>query len=185
MVLKLTARIALLRAVNVAGHATIEMAKLRALLTALGFEEPRTLLQSGNLVFCGGSGDDAAVEQQLEREAAKRLGVSTDVFVRTADEWRQLIKRNPFEDEAEHEPRLLHVVLLKDAVKAPAVAALQASVKGPEQIAGHGRHIYVTYPNGSGRSKLTIAAIEKELGTRGTARNWNTVLKLDAFASPG
>ena len=180
----MTTRIALLRAVNVAGHAMIEMAELRAFLTALGFTEPRTLLQSGNLVFGGGAGEDAALEQRLEQEAAKRLGLSTVVFVRGAAEWRRLIADNPFHDEAVDDPGHLHVVLLKDAVKPPAVKALQSTVVGPERIAGHGRHLYVTYPDGIGRSKLTIAVIEKRLGTRATGRNWNTVRKLDALAMP-
>ena len=34
------------------------------------------------------------------------------------------------------------------------------------------------YPDGQGNSKLTNAVIERKLGTSGTARNWNTVLKL-------
>ena len=45
-----------------------------------------------------------------------------------------------------------------------------------------GKQAYFVYPDGMGRSKLTIAMIEKALGTRGTARNWNTVLKLGELA---
>ncbi len=45
------------------------------------------------------------------------------------------------------------------------------------------RHLYITYPDGAGRSKLTGTFIEKKLGTSGTARNWNTVLKLDVLAT--
>lgn len=41
-----------------------------------------------------------------------------------------------------------------------------------------GRHAYIVYPDGIGRSKLTTALIEKHLGTRVTGRNWNTVRKL-------
>jgi uncharacterized protein (DUF1697 family) len=41
---------------------------------------------------------------------------------------------------------------------------------------------YIVYPDGIGRSRLTNQLIEKMLGTRGTGRNWNTVLKLDALA---
>jgi uncharacterized protein (DUF1697 family) len=38
------------------------------------------------------------------------------------------------------------------------------------------------YPEGIGTSKLTGAVIEKSLGVRGTARNWNTVLKFTALS---
>jgi uncharacterized protein (DUF1697 family) len=45
-----------------------------------------------------------------------------------------------------------------------------------------GRQAYIVYPDGIGESKLTITVIEKKLGSRGTGRNWNTVLKLGALA---
>jgi uncharacterized protein (DUF1697 family) len=44
-----------------------------------------------------------------------------------------------------------------------------------------GRQGYFVYPDGVGNSRLTITLIEKKLGTRGTGRNWNTVLKLAAL----
>jgi len=43
---------------------------------------------------------------------------------------------------------------------------------------GKGRELYLYYPDGQGTSKLTNALIERKLGTSGTARNWNTTLKL-------
>ena len=63
-----------------------------------------------------------------------------------------------------------------------ALEALRAAIKGPEQVAIVGRNAYLVYPDGIGRSKLTITVIEKKLGVRGTARNWNTVLKLAEMA---
>jgi uncharacterized protein (DUF1697 family) len=62
------------------------------------------------------------------------------------------------------------------------VSALQGAIKGREQVRVKGRQAYITYPDGIGRSKLTMAVIEKALGTRGTGRNWNTVLKLGDLA---
>ena len=44
-----------------------------------------------------------------------------------------------------------------------------------------GREGYFVYPDGMGRSKLTPNLIEKHLGGAGTARNWNTVLKVLAL----
>jgi uncharacterized protein (DUF1697 family) len=70
---------------------------------------------------------------------------------------------------------------LKSPPKPAAVKALQAAIRGPEQIAVRGRELYATYPAGIGRSKLTVALIEQKLGVRGTGRNWNTVLKLAAL----
>jgi len=174
--------IALLRAVNLAGVNKVSMADLRELLVGLGFTDAQTLLQSGNVVFSGGSKTTTALEQTLERAAAKQLGLQTDFFVRTAKEWHAIIDANPFPREAKDDPGHLLAVIMKDDVDAAAVAALQKAIVGREVVRAKGRCAYIVYPDGIGRSKLTSAIIEKKLGTRGTARNWNTVLKLHGVA---
>jgi uncharacterized protein (DUF1697 family) len=177
-----TIHIGLLRAVNLAGLNKISMSDLRDLLVMLGLRDARTLLQSGNVVF---RADIAAakLEGLLQDAAAKRLGLATDFFVRTAKEWKGIVAANPFPDEARRDPGRLIVVVLKDAPEAEAVTALQSAIKGREVVRAKGRQAYITYPDGMGRSRLTTALIERKLGTRGTARNWNTVLKLAALAS--
>ncbi|HEY6234273.1 MAG TPA: DUF1697 domain-containing protein [Candidatus Elarobacter sp.] len=178
----MSVHVALIRGINVGGHAMVAMADVRAFFGALGFRDARTLLQSGNVVFAGAARTDAALEARLEKEATMRLGLRTSFLVRSAAEWADVVARNPFPNEAQHDPGHLHVMFLKSAPAAPAVEALQAAVTGPEVVRAGARHLYITYPDGSGRSKLTGALIEKKLGTTGTARNWNTVLKLAALA---
>jgi uncharacterized protein (DUF1697 family) len=170
--------IALLRGINVGGNRLIAMSELREFLEAAGCERPRTLLQSGNLVFGSQKRTGAAVEKWLEAEAAKRLHLTMEIFVRTPEEWREIIARNPFRDEAKRTPALVHVIALKHAPSKPAVAALQAAIVGREVIVAGSRHLYAMYPDGAGQSRLTAAVIDAKLGTRCTARNWNTVLKL-------
>ena len=93
-----------------------------------------------------------------------------------------MVADNPFPDEAERDPGHLVALCLKAAPKAAAVRALQAVIKGPEVVRAGSRHVYITYPAGIGRSRLTAAVIEKALGSPGTGRNWNTVLKLAVLA---
>jgi uncharacterized protein (DUF1697 family) len=178
-------QVALLRAVNLGPHGKIAMSDLRALMTDLGLQDGKTLLQSGNMVFRGGARGDAALERLLESETRKRFGLETDFFVRNAGEWDELVAANPFPDEARKDPSHLVTIFLKAPVEAAAVAALQAAIAGREIVRGQGkdvRHVYITYPDGIGNSKLTNTIIEKKLGARGTGRNWNTVLKLQALA---
>jgi uncharacterized protein (DUF1697 family) len=172
--------IALLRGVNLAGHKMVAMADLRAMLTDLGFAEPRSLLQSGNLVFQARAQASARLERVLEQEAQRRLDLETEFHVRTAAEWQTLIKRNPFPDAARKDPGHLLMMCFKDAPAPKDVKALQAAIKGREVVRAVGRQAYVIYPDGVGSSRLTTALIDKTLGLRGTARNWNTVLKLGA-----
>jgi uncharacterized protein (DUF1697 family) len=176
--------IALLRAVNVGGR-SLKMDELREILRRLGFIEPRTLLQSGNAVFGVAAGSRlqcAGVESQIEEALQKRLALQADVFVRSAGEWDEVIAANPFPERAEADPAHLVVMTLRDAPAAAAVKALQSSIKGRETLRARDRHLYIVYPDGQGTSKLTGNVIERALTTRGTARNWNTVMKLAALA---
>ena len=170
--------VALLRAVNLPGHNKVRMADLKALLVRLGFEDAQTLLASGNIVFTGGTKATSALEAMLEKAAAKELGVATDFFVRTAKEWQALIDANPFPREAKDDPSHLLAVITRDEVKPGNVSALQNAIVGREVVRAKGRCAYIVFPDGIGRSKLTAGIFEKKLGTYGTARNWNTVLKL-------
>jgi uncharacterized protein (DUF1697 family) len=178
----MTTQIALLRGINVGGNKKVAMADLREMLNALGFADPRSLLQSGNLVFRSDARKSADLERLLDAETEKRLGLKTEFFVRTAKEWKAVVESNPFPDEAERDPSHLVVMFLKDAPDARDVEALQAAITGREVVRAVGRQAYITYPDGIGDSRLTNAVIEKKLGTRGTGRNWNTVMKLDALA---
>lgn len=177
-----TTHIALLGGINVGGHKAVAMSDLRDLLTKLGFADVRSLLQSGNLVFRSDARPDTLLERLLETETEKRLGVRADVFIRNAKEWKEVVAHNPFRQEAERDPSHLIAMFLKTAVNVKDVKALQAAISGSEIIRGDGRQVYIVYPDGIGRSRVTNTFLEGKLGTRGTARNWNTVMKLAALA---
>ena len=173
--------IGFLRGINVGGHNMVAMSDLRALLGELGFADAQSLLQSGNLVFKSPRLTGAALERLLEKETAARLGVSADYIVRSAAELKKTIARNPFPKQAKSDPSHLLVMFLKSAPPAKNVAALQSAIKGTEVIRCDGKQLYIVYPAGIGTSKLTGALIERHLDARGTARNWNTILKTAAM----
>jgi uncharacterized protein (DUF1697 family) len=141
--------IALLRAVNLAGHNKVGMVDLRNLLTGLGFDDAQTLLQSGNVVFSGGRKAAPSLEQTLERAAATQLGLETEFFVRTAQEWQALIDANPFPSQAKDDPSHLVAVILKADVSAADVGALQQAIVGREVVRAKGRCAYIVIPMAS------------------------------------
>jgi uncharacterized protein (DUF1697 family) len=181
----MASHVALLRAVNLAAHNRVAMSDLRELLAALGMQDARSLLQSGNLVFRGNGLTPAKLEEALETAARQRLNLATEFFVRTAREWKTVIAGNPFSREARLDPQHLLVMFLKTAPERDAVTALQKVITGREIVRVEGRQAYIVYPDGVGRSRLTSALIEKKLATRSTGRNWNTVLKLGAMTTEG
>ena len=179
----MTPIIALLRAVNVGGTGKVAMPELCKLLTALRFTGVKSLLNSGNVVFGTNEPAGAALETKLEAAVAKKLGVPATFYVRTAREWDAIVANNPYPDAARNDPSHLVVMYFKSAVAAKDVAALQAAVTGRETVEANGKQAYFVYPDGIGTSKLTNAVIERKLGQSGTARIWNTVLKLAAAAA--
>jgi uncharacterized protein (DUF1697 family) len=175
-----TRAVALLRAVNVGGTGKVPMADLCKLFTRLGYSGVKSLLHSGNVVFgCDGPAN-AALEATLEAAIAKSFSVKTVVYARSAREWAAIVAANPYPDEARDDPSRLMVMTFKSAPAANDVAALQAAITGRETVQAVGKQAYFIYPDGMGTSKLTNAIVERKLGLPGTARNWNTVLKLAA-----
>jgi len=170
-------RLLLLRAVNVGGR-KLSMAEARGALEELGFRNVTSVLQTGNVLLDAGSRSGDALERFVERELEKRLRLRADAFVRSAQEIDEIVARNPFPRHAIDDPARLHVVFLKAAPQAAAPAALRAAIRGREIVEAVGRQLYAHYPDGAGESKMTLSVIEKHLGVRGTARNWNTVLRL-------
>jgi len=176
-----TTYVGLLRGINIGSHKRVAMGDLRDMVESLGFSHVQTLLQSGNVVFRGASRATAKIEAILESAAIERLDVETSFLVRTAREWSSIVAANPFPREAARDPSRLIVTILRAAPGAGKIRALQSVINGPEVVRGKGKQLYVFYPNGMGRSRLTHTSIERRLETTGTARNWNTTLKLEAL----
>ena len=168
----MTAMVALLRGVNVGGRSSLAMADLRAAAEACGFDNPRTYIQSGNLVF-EAKGKPAATAKKLAAELAASTAVKPEVVVRTQAELRAVVDKNPYQARGE-DPGHLHVAFLADGAT-PALPDL--SKYAPEEATVVGREIHFFLPNGVGRSKLA-ADLARRKDAVGTMRNWRTVLKL-------
>jgi uncharacterized protein (DUF1697 family) len=171
-----TTWIALLRGINVGGRHKAPMAELRDLASGLGFGDVATYIQSGNLVFSSPL-DEATAARDLERAIEHRFGFFVPVVMRSADELATVASKHPLERHSA-DPRFLMVAFL-DVVPAVAIeSVIDAADHAPDRFVGSGRDVYLAYPNGSARSKLTHALLQQRLGVRATIRNWNTVQKL-------
>ena len=159
----------------------LAMADLRAACEKLRLRNPRTLLNSGNLIV-ESPDSPTQVEARLEKGILRLLGRDLEFFVRSPKEWDTIIQANPYPKQAKADPGRLVLLCLKDKVTPAAVKDLQKKIPGRESVEAWGREAYAYYPDGQGNSKFTGALIDRTLGTRCTARNWNTVLKLAAMA---
>lgn len=165
----------LLRAVNLGPHNRVSMPDLRRLLGERGYEDVATYLASGNAVVTSDD-DAAAVGRDVADALRDEFGLDTPVLVRDHADLAAVVAGNPF-PEAATKPTTLHVAFLSAAPDPGAVAAIPPDVAAPDEFRFAGRHAYLHYPNGSGRSKLG-AAVFKGLDVVATSRNWNTVTAL-------
>jgi uncharacterized protein (DUF1697 family) len=170
----------MLRAVNVGATGRITMDALRAVYESLGFADVRTLLASGNVLFRSRLTDRGGLVKRIRQEIERRLGLDIEVIVRTLAEVAAIVERGPvLSPRADN--RKLHVMFLSAVPTPAAQAALlewHESSGMKEMLEPRGPEIYLYYPDGVARSRLTTAAIEGRLDTSGTARNWNTLLKI-------
>lgn len=174
----MTACVALFRGINVGGNHQVNMTKLKALHESLGLQNVVTYIQSGNVVFHSAEADSAQIQRQIEASFEPQFGFHSDVIVRSVDEFNQIVARNPFQGQQNKESNRLVVMFLAARPEDSAQDALRTAYAGPEEIFIIGQEMYIYYPDGMGRSKLTGSFIERKLKTVGTARNWNTVLHL-------
>jgi uncharacterized protein (DUF1697 family) len=171
--------VALLRGINVGKAKRVAMADLRALVAELGYREPRTLLNSGNVVFTAPRTTARKAASTLEAGIASRLGVQCRVFALTARELREVIEGNPLIDVATDPARLL-VAVGEGATFVSQLAPLAREDWGAERFAVGARAAYLWCANGILESPLA-QAFGRAARDGATTRNWTTIRKLDAM----
>ena len=163
---------------GVGGATQLPTAPLRAALSEAGFENVATYINSGNAVIRSDRPREAVVAT-VAGLCADRFGFTKAIHAPTLAEWEALISANPFPDFAEG--KHLHAVVLAGDPTTQAIDRLRAHADVGEAIEVVGKVAYLHTPNGFGRSKLGDK-FDAWIGVENTARNWNTVLKLQELA---
>jgi uncharacterized protein (DUF1697 family) len=169
---RMTAYVALLRAVNVGGTGKLPMSDLKRLCDEAGFAKARTYIASGNALFASDLAE-AEVQARLAAALERYAGRPVGVLVRTAAEMAAVFKANPFAEK----PGNRVAAIFLDAP--PPQDALEAATGvTTEEMALGRREVFVHYPDGQADSKLKIPAARA-----GTGRNMNTIAKLAELAA--
>lgn len=173
--------IALLRGINVGGNNIIKMQDLRDMFQSLGYENVRTYIQSGNVIFEHDVTDQQVLIDDMERQIQETFGFEVRVIVRTQEELEQMIAANPFAGIEPEAYKHLYVSFLLKEPSAEGVDRLRPYGEGPDRISFTAREMYTLYGISASQSELFKVPVDKWLGTPLTARNWNTVNKLLAL----
>jgi uncharacterized protein (DUF1697 family) len=170
--------ISMLRGVNVGGHNKIKTDALRALYESLKLKDAQTYIQSGNVIFRTKERNHVLLTKRIQDGIESSFGFRPGVVLRTSDELRNVIARNPFAARRDIEPNKLLVTFLAGDPEPEARAAALKIKTDPEELRIDGREAYIYFPDGMARPRLSLPAIERILKTFGTGRNWNSVTKL-------
>src|SRR3954464_15698682 len=107
--------IAMLRGINVSGHKLVKMDQLRASFEALGFQNVKTYVQSGNVVFEAGNDSVAGLSAKIMKRILRDFGFPVPVLLKTAKEMERIIRHNPFLKAPGIDDSKLHVTFLTEA----------------------------------------------------------------------
>jgi uncharacterized protein (DUF1697 family) len=174
--------IAMLRGINVSGKNILKMEALKSSLKSLKFENLKTYIQSGNVVFGAEKTSTTALSQLIHKKILKDFGFSIPVTVRTSKELEKIIKTNPFFKIKSIDPTKLHVTFLSERPTKESLEGLKKLPIKPDQFHVVGQEIFIHCPVSYGETKLSNAAFEKLLSVQATTRNWKTVHSLFEMA---
>jgi uncharacterized protein (DUF1697 family) len=175
--------VALLRGINVSKSKRVAMADLRALMESLGYANVRTLLNSGNAVFDAAGGSAAGHAKALRQVLLEKTGVDAEVIVKTAADLAAAMAEHPLRRHATDDSRML-VLFVQDASTLAALKPLEAEDWAPDAFAAGTHAAWLWCATGIADSRLW-KSVDKKLHAHGTARNWATIVKLDAMARDG
>ena len=174
--------ISLLRGINVGGTKILSMDTVCDIYAGLGFTHIRTYLQSGNVIFVNPLVNRSQLAGQIEACINQICGFHVDVFIRQGQDFQSIITHNPFLTQLNLDPTKLHVSFLYQAVEEAAWSKLVVPADIPDKLARGDLAIYLYYPNGVAKAKISTSYLEKALGVSMTNRNWNTVNALYKLA---
>lgn len=169
--------IAFLRAINV-GSRQVKMQALREHLTAAGFGDVETHIQSGNVRLTSRARSGGRVAELMEEALEAALGFGVTTIVRTPAELSALIRdapANPLGTDARH-----YVFLLTEPPGTEAADQLDGWRVDGERLGLVGRDAHLWLTGSFHKAKASNARIEKIVKGTSTARDWTVVSALAA-----
>lgn len=151
----MTQYVALLRGI-MPTNPNMKSSKLKKIFEFLGFKNVSTVIASGNVVFTSNTKNIALMEAKIEDALPKKLGFKSTTFIRTENELKKLVKKNPFKGVRDEKPNYLIVTFFK---------------KGRTELCS-------VIDTENSKTSNFMALLEKEHGKEITTRTWKTVHRI-------
>lgn len=170
--------VAFLRGINVGGHKLIAKDALIAAFESAGFEEVRTVIQSGNVLFSSPEKNPAKLTKAVEAALHQAAGHEVPVMVRTRAAIAELVKSDPFGKDKEKARTLAYVAFLESEPDPERLEKLLARQTEDDRIEVRKLELIHLLTRDPGQMGFSTDFVEKDLKVKATVRNWNTVTKI-------
>ncbi|HLT24046.1 MAG TPA: DUF1697 domain-containing protein [Ignavibacteria bacterium] len=171
--------IAFLRGINVGGSKKIIMKELAAAFTDAGYEDVKTYIQSGNVLFSTVKKSPSSLEKDASALIKKSFGHDVEIMVRTGKEMNDIIKAAPFKKKDIDSGKLLYITMLKEKLTVENVKLLKSLTNPQEIFHYHNKEIYTIRDPKVSYDKAVLGTFDKKLKVSTTTRNWNVMNKLN------
>ena len=176
-----TRHVALIRAINVAGHAVVKMDRVRDAFVAAGCRNVRSYIQSGNVLF-DAPGATAPLFKKVRAKVGALIGTEPVIMFRTIRQLELILKGSPFSDLPRVTGVKLYVVFLARPPRGNPELPLRVPKEALELIAIRGQEAsVVSRRKKNGFYGFPNNFVEAEFGAPATSRNWSTVTRIAAL----
>ncbi len=172
--------VSMLRGINVGGKRRVKMDDLKEFYASMGCLNVQTYVQSGNVIFQHRDSNGSKLASKIEQSLNEHFGLDIAVLIRTKEELKKLLEKNPFADKDESK---LHVTFLSSKPQKIPTDQIERYVAAGEAYSISDEEVYLFCPNGYGRTKLSNNFFEKTLNVSATTRNWRSVNTLYSMSS--
>ena len=167
--------VALIRGINVGGHKKVPMAILRDVLSKAGFQDVKTYIQSGNIVFKSIEKNSKTIERIIQKSIESYFSFLVPVIIKTKEELQFIFDSCHLSDEKKRES---YFVLFDDIPDSELVKEVESITFENEEFSIVRDCLYFYSSTGYGRTKFNMNSIEKKLKVNATSRNFKTIVKL-------
>lgn len=180
----MSAHVAFLRAVNVAGHEVISMSDIQQAFVAAGCKNVRTYVQSGNVLFEVVEGEvDAPLKRKLRKRLADLAGPQASIVFRSAEDLEAMARTTPFAGVADDVDAKFYVAFLERKPTSMPKAVLSSPKEALDVIGVQNLDVFVVSRPEHGRYGFPNTLVEKRFGVLATTRQWSTVSKIVGLLS--
>ena len=165
--------VAFLRGINSGLNPTLKMDVLKTAFEELGFQNVKTVIASGNVIFDAEATDESDLEQTIEKALPQRIGFESATIVYKLKDLQRLAKLDAFEGIKVTPSTRLFVTF----VKKPPKSNQKISGNGFEIIRKSGRALFSVLDL-AGTTPDLMKILDKEFGKTNTTRSWKTIEKI-------